>query len=359
MTLVTEGNSEKGIADIKAILAKTGGNCVINVDPNDSPDARPIVEAAKAAGAYVVTQWNKPNDLHPWDFDPNYVAHISFSGVPYGKAMAEALIKAMGGKGGIVALGGIESNVPAIERKAGLQEALKANPGVKLLDMQVANWSATEALEKTNAWLTQFGDEIGGIWAANDDMALAAVEALRADGRAGKVPVTGIDGIQLAVEAILKGEMAGTVAWDPFWQGGMGLSIGYHAKTGKFDPSKEAEGAPRVLRHGRHHHRRERPVVLRHQHQGRAAARLERHLGSRQRADPVQLAEARGRLSAPAPFLLGAPHCGLSASTACRVATHCASEEGDSAGHFRNRRHCLPTSRSSASGAGAWPRGRR
>ena len=31
VTLVTEGNSEKGIADIKAILAKTGGNCCINV----------------------------------------------------------------------------------------------------------------------------------------------------------------------------------------------------------------------------------------------------------------------------------------------------------------------------------------
>ena len=171
--------------------------------------------------------------------------------------------------------------------------------------MQVANWSATEALEKTNAWLTQFGDEIGGIWAANDDMALAAVEALRADGRAGKVPVTGIDGIQLAVEAILKGEMAGTVAWDPFWQGGMGLSIGYQAKTGKFDPAKEAEGTPRVLRHRRHHHRRERAVVLRHQHQGRAAARLERHLGPRQRADPVQLsrtaraASCRPRLLPP------------------------------------------------------------
>ena len=241
VTLVTEGNSEKGIADIRAILAKTGGNAVINVDPNDSPDARPIVEAAKQAGAYVVTQWNKPADLHPWDFDPNYVAHISFSGVPYGKAMGEALIKAMGGKGGIVALGGIESNVPAYERKAGLQQALDANPGVKLLDFQVANWSANEALEKTNAWLTQFGDQIGGIWAANDDMALAAVEALRADGRAGKVPVTGVDGIQLAVESVLKGEMAGTVAWDPFWQGGMGLAIGYAAKTGVFDPAKEGK----------------------------------------------------------------------------------------------------------------------
>jgi ribose transport system substrate-binding protein len=241
VTLVTEGNSEKGVADIKAILAKTGGNCVINVDPNDSPDARPIVEACKAAGAYVVTQWNKPADLHPWDFDPNYVAHISFSGVPYGKSMAEALFKAMGGKGGVVALGGIESNVPAIERKKGLEAALAANPGVKLLDFQVANWSSNEALTKVNAWLTQFGDQIGGIWAANDDMALAAVEALRAEGKAGKIPVTGIDGIQLAVEAIQKGEMAGTVAWDPYWQGGMGLAIGFAAKTGKFDPAKEGK----------------------------------------------------------------------------------------------------------------------
>ena len=239
VTLVTEGNSEKGVSDIRAIIAKTGGNVVINVDPNDAPDARPIVEAVKEAGGYVVTQWNKPADLHPWDFDPNYVAHISFSGVPYGQAMAEALFKAMGGKGGIVALGGIQSNIPAIERKAGLDAALAANPDIELLDFQVANWSETEALEKTNAWLTQFGDKIGGIWAANDGMALAAVEALRADGRAGQVPVTGIDGIQLAVEAILAGEMAGTVAWDPYWQGGMGLSIGYHAATGQFDPAKE------------------------------------------------------------------------------------------------------------------------
>ena len=161
--------------------------------------------------------------------------------MPYGKAMADALIKAMGGKGGIVALGGIESNVPAIERKKGLDEALAANKDVKLLDFQVANWSANEALTKVNAWLTQFGDQIGGIWAANDDMALAAVEALRAEGKAGKIPVTGIDGIQLAVEAIQKGEMAGTVAWDPYWQGGMGLAIGYAAKTGKFDPSKEGK----------------------------------------------------------------------------------------------------------------------
>ena len=35
--------------------------------------------------------------------------------------------------------------------------------------------------------------------------------------------------------------MAGTVAWDPFWQGGMGLSIAYHARIGAFDPAKGKE----------------------------------------------------------------------------------------------------------------------
>ena len=237
--LVTEGNSEKGMADIQAMLTKTGGNMCLNVDPNDSPDARPIVEACKKAGAYVVTQWNKPADLHPWDYDPNYVSYISFAGVPAGKVMAETLFKTIGGKGGIVALGGILSNVPAIERKTGLDQALMANPDIKLLDFQVANWLPAEALSKVNAWITQFGDDIKGVWAANDEMALGALEALRANGMAGKVPVSGIDGTQLAVEAVMKGEMSGTVSWDPYWQGGMGLSIGYHAKTGKFDPAKE------------------------------------------------------------------------------------------------------------------------
>ncbi len=212
---------------------------VLNVDPNESPDARPIVEACAKAKVYVVTQWNKPADLHPWDFDPYYVAHISFDGKPNGKAMAEALFKAMGGKGGIVALGGILSNVPAIERKAGLDAALKEHPDVELLDFQVANWDPNQAYDITNAWVTRFGDKIKGVWAANDGMGVSALEVLRAEGLAGKVPVTGIDGIQLAVEAVMAGEFAGTVAWDPFWQGSMGLSIPYHAKIGKFDPAKE------------------------------------------------------------------------------------------------------------------------
>ena len=38
-----------------------------------------------------------------------------------------------------------------------------------------------------NAWITRFGDQITGVWCANDDMATGALEALRAEGLAGKV----------------------------------------------------------------------------------------------------------------------------------------------------------------------------
>lgn len=240
--LVTEGNSEKGLADIRALIARTNGNVCINVDPNDSPDAKTIVDEAKKAGAYIVTQWNKPDDLHPWDHNPNYVAHMSFSGTGTSKEITNALIGAMGGEGGIVALGGILSNVPAIERKLGMEQAV-ADTGdkVKVLDFQPADWNETKAFEIMQAWLTRYGDEIKGVWAANDSMAVGALEALRQEGKAGTVPVVGIDGTDTALAAVEAGEMAGTVAWDPTWTGGMGLSLCHAAATGKIDISKEPQ----------------------------------------------------------------------------------------------------------------------
>jgi len=240
VTLVTEGNSEKGISDIKALLQRTGGKLILNVDPNDSPDARVIVNEVQKAGGYVVTQWNKPDDLHPWDHNPSYVAHMSFDGVPAAKALALQLFKAFGGEGGVVAIGGILSNVPAIERKAGLDQAIAESGGkVKLLDFQAADWNGQKAFDVTQAWLTRFQGQINGIFAANDDMGLGALEALRQAGLAGKVPVVGLDGIAGAVKAVEAGEFAATVAWDPLWTGGMGLAIPYAAATGKIDIAKE------------------------------------------------------------------------------------------------------------------------
>ncbi|MFM9107308.1 MAG: sugar ABC transporter substrate-binding protein [Chloroflexota bacterium] len=234
----TEGDSQKGVAAIKAVLAKYGSNCVVNIDPNASPDAVPIVKAVQDAGAWIVTHWNKPPDLHPWDYS-QWVAHIAYDGTVAGYEVSKQLFEAMGGKGNVVAIQGNLANPPAVERFAGMKEAAAEYPEITLLEDQIADWDQTKALNIMQTWLTKYGDEINGVWCANDGMGLGALEALRAAGKAGAVPVVGVDGTADACQAILAGEFAATMANDPFWQGGMGLSLGWHAWNGELVPSEE------------------------------------------------------------------------------------------------------------------------
>ncbi len=240
--LLNEGSSEKSLADVKALLSKTGGNLALGIDTNDAPNARPVVEAVQAAGGHVVTIWNKTEDLHPWDFGDNYVAHISWSDTKPAETVANILIDAMGGSGGIVGLGGIPSNNPAIERRQGLDNAMAANGNTELLDYQAADWDTQKAAEIMSSYLTRFGDEIKGVFCANDTMAFGAIEALRAEGLAGQVPVVGYDGTAQAAEFIKSGEMQGTVYTDPPWAGGIACSLAYHAAIGTFKPSDEPKG---------------------------------------------------------------------------------------------------------------------
>ena len=232
--LANEGDSQKQVSSAATLLAAGNPKCtILNVDPNASADAEALVKAAQQAGAYIVTQWNKPDDLHPWDGYDHWIAHISFDGVPAGQAISETLFKAMGGKGNIVAIQGILDNVPAIGRFNGLKAALAANSSVKMLDQQTANWDRKTAFTMMQTWLTKFPNQINGVWAANDDMALGALEALRSAGLAGKVPVVGVDATPDGLAAVAKGEMSATVASDAYWQGSAPFAMGVQVLTGK------------------------------------------------------------------------------------------------------------------------------
>jgi ribose transport system substrate-binding protein len=235
--LINEGSSEKSLADVRALLSKTGGRLALAIDTNDSPNARPVVESVAAAKGYVSTIWNKTDDLHPWDFGDHYVSHMTWSDVGPAEQTARILLEAMGGKGKIVGLGGIAANNPAVERRQGLMNALKAFPGVELLDYQPADWSTQKANQIMSAFITRYGDSIGGVFCANDTIAYGVLEALRAEGM--KRPVVGYDGNQQAVELVIKGDLLATVFTNPFWGGGITAALAYHAAIGTFKPSAE------------------------------------------------------------------------------------------------------------------------
>ena len=233
-----EGDSQLQITMMRALIEEGGQNVIFNVDPNESPDARAIADLCLENKVYFLTQWNKPDDLHPWDYDPYWVAHMGVDGVPSGYYVAKQLFDAIGGKGKIVALQGLLANVPAIQRFDGLKQALAEYPDIELLEDQTAEWDRTKAVAVTEAFLAKYPD-VNAIWAANDNMGLGALDALRTAGKQGQILVCGIDGTSEAIQACIDKEFAATVNNDPMWQGGMGLSLPYAAMTGVYDPSKE------------------------------------------------------------------------------------------------------------------------
>jgi len=237
-SLINEGSSEKSLADIKAFLAKNNGNCAIACDANDSPNARPVAEAVREAGGYLSTIWNKSDDLHPWDIGDNYVCHLSWSGIKPSEDAARLLFKKMGGKGGVVHVGGIPANIPAIERLQGLKNALKDFPDIELLDVQSADWDTQKAAALMSSFFTRFGDKITGVHCANDNMAYGVIEAFKAEGISG-IPITAFDGNPEAVDMVIKGDLLATVFTNPAWGGGIALSLAHHAAIGTFNPGEE------------------------------------------------------------------------------------------------------------------------
>jgi len=232
--LTYDGDSQKQQDQIRQELSSGNTECtVLNVLPNGDADTPPIVSAADEASAWLVTQWNKPADLSPSEYD-RWVSHLTYNGEESGYQIATAMFEEMGGSGGVIALQGILDTSAAKDRFAGLEKALEESPDVELLEDQTANFSRTEALNVTRTLLTKHGDDLTGIWAANDDMALGAIQALEAAGR-DDVAVVGIDAVPQAIEAIEGGTMTATVSSDGPWQGGVGLAMGYCAAIGEID----------------------------------------------------------------------------------------------------------------------------
>ena len=239
--LTYDGESPKQQEQLRQALSTGNPECmVLNVLPNGDSDTTPIVKEVDAAGAYLVTHWNKPADLNPWDGYDTWISHITFDGKDSGQQIAEAMIESMGGEGGIIALQGILDTSAAKDRFIGLENALAENPGVTLLDEQTADFDRTTAFNVTKTLITKHGDAIKGVWAANDDMALGALQALEAAGMTG-VAVVGIDAVPEAVQAVADGKMTATVSVDGPWQGGIGLAMGYCALTGELDVTAMSE----------------------------------------------------------------------------------------------------------------------
>ena len=122
-----------------------------------------------------------------------------------------------------VMLMGDPSNSDAKYRTQFSIEAVKA-AGIKVeqLAVDTAMWDRPKAQEKMAAWLAAYAGKIEVVFANNDDMALGAIEALKAAGyfKGGKyMPVVGVDATPPALDELAQGTLLGTVLNDAVGQG--------------------------------------------------------------------------------------------------------------------------------------------
>ncbi|CAG9187352.1 sugar ABC transporter substrate-binding protein [Cupriavidus pinatubonensis] len=149
----------------------------------------------------------------------NFVSFVGASDYDLGLKTATYLFKTMGGKGNVVVLEGIKGSLTNVDRIRGVQDALKAFPGIKVVASQPANYQRLQALQVMENLMQSF-PKIDAVFAANDAMAIGAIEALEGANR--KALVTGINGTKEAIDAIKAGTLLATGDYNGFVQGCLG-----------------------------------------------------------------------------------------------------------------------------------------
>jgi ribose transport system substrate-binding protein len=147
------------------------------------------------------------------------VTFVGLDDYSVGLETARYLFKKMNGTGGIIILEGVRGVLTSSERLRGFKKALAEFPNVKLLASQPANYQRLAALTVTEN-LLQSHPNINGVLAANDSMALGALEAFEGANR--KVLAVGINGTKEAIDAIKAGRLLASGDNNGFVQGCIG-----------------------------------------------------------------------------------------------------------------------------------------
>ncbi|WP_416762824.1 ABC transporter substrate-binding protein [Roseateles sp. So40a] len=155
--------------------------------------------------------------------DPSlYVTFIGSDFVEEGRKAARWLIdwakqNAPTGDVNIVELQGTVGSAPALDRKRGFEEVIKADPRLKIVRSQSGDFTRAKGKEVMEAFLKAKDKKIHVLFAHNDDMAIGAIQAIEEAGLkpAKDIAIVSIDGVRGAFQAMAAGKLNVTVECNP------------------------------------------------------------------------------------------------------------------------------------------------
>ncbi|HBA61724.1 MAG TPA: ATPase [Elusimicrobia bacterium] len=205
---VSDNDAARQLAQCENLLA--GGIDVLILAPHDATAASVIVEKAHRLGVPVISYDRLVSNA---DVD----LYVSFDNVKVGEIQGRYLAAKVP-KGDYIVLSGAPTDNNAKLFREGAMKVigpLVAKGDIKLvIDQPVRDWQPAEAMRLVENALTSAKNRVDAVLAPNDGTAGGAIQALAAQGLAGKVPVTGQDAELSAARRVLDGTQAMTVFKD-------------------------------------------------------------------------------------------------------------------------------------------------
>lgn len=174
-----QNDTQKAISDINSLVAQ--GADVIVTWPDSGEALLPTIKKATQAGVKVLPIIGSVGGAPGKD----YVDFVSEDIGAYGRSLAEWTIKAMGGKGNLVMLGGTAGNAYSQAVLNGVAEVARQHPDIKLLDPDspvVTDWEPGKTQQVVAGLITKYGD-IDGIVADYGGGSVGGIRAFLAAGK--------------------------------------------------------------------------------------------------------------------------------------------------------------------------------
>lgn len=200
----------------------------IIVNPVDTSATQAMTQAAAAAGVPLVYVNRQPINV---DTLPDNQAFVASNEIESGTLEAFEVCKMLraagkaGGARAYVMMGEL-SNQAAVQRTKDVEDILGIDMCnfIEVVDQQTANWSRDEAQDLMTNWLST-GEPFDAVIANNDEMAIGAIQAMKAGGLdMADIVVGGVDATQDALAAMQAGDLDVTVFQDAAGQGSGALN---------------------------------------------------------------------------------------------------------------------------------------
>ena len=217
----------KQINGVQDLIAR--GVKGILISPIDAVGVNAAYDAAAAAKIPIVS-------VARGSASPNQTIHVAMDEKQIGRDIAEWTAKKLGGKGKVALLMG-PSGAPTFRNLGdGYSEVMAKHPGIEIVSRADGPLTRERGVKQGEDVLVAHPD-LAAIYAANDDVALGAMQAVNASNRKGKTLVTGMNGVPPALRAVKEENLAMTVELNPTEWGRLGVDVlASFLKGDKVDP---------------------------------------------------------------------------------------------------------------------------